>query len=113
VALSDDDHHCFIEIGECIELTTLDLQHNELVDVPDSFGKLTSLVRLGLRYNKLASLPTTLACCHRLEEFIIEGNQLTSLPVCEFNCFNISFLFLLGWNPLVTAKSQNNQFESK
>lgn len=37
------------EIGNCVMLSSLDLQHNELLDIPDSIGNLTSLTRLGLR----------------------------------------------------------------
>lgn len=39
----------FIEIGNCVQLTTLDVHHNELVDIPASIGNLTNLTRLGLR----------------------------------------------------------------
>lgn len=31
-------------------LNSLDLQHNELLDIPESIGNLKSLSRLGLRY---------------------------------------------------------------
>ena len=34
-------------------LSSLDLQHNELLDIPDSIGNLMSLTRLGLRYVRL------------------------------------------------------------
>lgn len=42
------------EIGNCAQLTTLDVQHNELVDIPDTIGNLKNLSRLGLRYVELA-----------------------------------------------------------
>lgn len=38
-----------IEIGNCVQLTTLDVQHNELVDIPETIGNLKNLTRLGLR----------------------------------------------------------------
>lgn len=38
-----------LEIGNCIQLSTLDLQHNELIDIPESIGNLKALTRLGLR----------------------------------------------------------------
>ncbi len=37
------------EIGKCVQLQSLDLQHNELLDIPESIGNLKSLNRLGLR----------------------------------------------------------------
>jgi len=38
------------EIGRCVQLNSLDLQHNELLDIPDSIGNLAALTRFGLRY---------------------------------------------------------------
>ena len=37
------------EIGNCVQLSSLDLQHNELLDLPESIGNLKSLNRLGLK----------------------------------------------------------------
>jgi leucine-rich repeat protein SHOC2 len=37
------------EIGTCRQLSSVDLQHNKLLDLPESIGQLTCLVRLGLR----------------------------------------------------------------
>ena len=70
------------ELGACSELVHLDVQHNELVSLPETLGQLRKLSRLGLRYNKLQSLPATLAECVKFEEFIVESNHLTQLPVC-------------------------------
>ena len=39
----------FTDIGKCVKLNSLDLQHNELLDIPDSIGNLTELARLGLK----------------------------------------------------------------
>lgn len=74
----------FSEIGECSELTQLDLQHNDLVSLPETMSNLKNLIRLGIRYNKLRHLPSGMAFCHKLEEFIVESNQLESLPVIHF-----------------------------
>jgi len=38
-----------VEIGRCVQLNSLDLQHNELLDIPDSIGNLAALTRFGLR----------------------------------------------------------------
>jgi leucine-rich repeat protein SHOC2 len=37
------------EIGQCFMLSTLDLQHNKLTNLPESIGNLKSLARLGLK----------------------------------------------------------------
>lgn len=71
----------FAEIGQCTELTQLDLQHNDLVSLPSTMGNLSNLIRLGIRYNKLRYLPPGMSNCHKLEEFIVESNQLEALPV--------------------------------
>ena len=39
----------FSEIGNCVNLSSLDLQHNELVDIPETIGNMKNLSRLGLR----------------------------------------------------------------
>lgn len=78
-----------LEIGNCLQLTQLDLQHNELQSLPDSMGDLSNLKRLGIRYNQLTELPISLSKCTHLDEFIIESNKLQSLPV--------NFLYLIKY----------------
>lgn len=39
------------EIGKCVLLNSLYLQHNELTVIPESVGNLRLLTRLGLRYS--------------------------------------------------------------
>ena len=43
---------CFVhaEIGNCVQMTSLDLQHNDIPEIPDTIGNLTEMTRLGLRY---------------------------------------------------------------
>ena len=60
---------------------TLDVQHNELVDLPETIGCLTCLKRLGIRYNRIREIPAELEKCSDLEEFNIEQNKLKTLPV--------------------------------
>ena len=68
-------------LGNCAQLTTLDLTHNELVDLPESIGNLKNLSRLLIRYNRLSAIPSSLANCSKLDEFNIEGNNVSQLPV--------------------------------
>ena len=80
----------FIVSGECRQLSSLDLQHNKLLDLPPEIGNLTQLSRLGLRFDKknlrkigslkiifrynqlhTGNIPKTLSNCVNLEEFNI------------------------------------------
>ena len=69
------------DIGECAQLSFLQLQHNELTELPSTVGQLSHLKRLGLQYNKLSDLPAELCQCSELTEIGLESNTLTSLPV--------------------------------
>lgn len=40
----------FSEIGNCVQMNSLDFAHNELIDLPASIGNLRAMTRLGLRY---------------------------------------------------------------
>ena len=40
----------FIEIGNCVHMTSLDLQHNDIAELPETIGNLKCMARLGLRY---------------------------------------------------------------
>lgn len=37
------------EIGNCVQMTSLDLQHNDIPEIPDTIGNLMEMTRLGLR----------------------------------------------------------------
>lgn len=63
----------------CKNLSALDLQHNDLLDIPETIGNLVNLARLGLRYNRLTVIPQSLKNCINMEEFNIEGNSVSEL----------------------------------
>ena len=63
----------------CKNLSALDLQHNDLLDIPETIGNLVNLARLGLRYNRLTVIPQSLKNCVNMEEFNIEGNSVSEL----------------------------------
>lgn len=42
--------YLIIDIGNCVHMTSLDLQHNDIAELPDTIGNLKSMSRLGLRY---------------------------------------------------------------
>ena len=83
---SPDVFIVLVEIGNCVQMNSLDLQHNELLDIPESIGNLKSLTRLGLRYNRLTSVPKSLSNCVNMDEFNVEGNNISQLPVCALYC---------------------------
>ena len=74
----------YVEIGNCSQLAFLQLQHNELTELPATVGELKSLRRLGLQYNKLSELPPSLCQCIELNEIGLEYNTLTSVPVSQY-----------------------------
>lgn len=74
-------HFSLLEIVKCCNLSHLQLQHNDLTELPLSLGDLKSLKRLGLQYNQLSELPASLCNCTELNEIGLESNTLTSLPV--------------------------------
>jgi Leucine-rich repeat (LRR) protein len=84
-------------LGNCAQLTTLDLTHNELVDLPELIGNLKNLSRLLIRYNRLSAIPSSLANCSKLDEFNIEGNNVSQLPVSYFFLFQIT-LYMLAFS---------------
>jgi hypothetical protein len=61
-------------------LTSLALDHNELSDLPASFGRLTGLQRLGLGRNRFTALPEAVTRLYRLTNLDLSGNCLDALP---------------------------------
>ncbi len=96
----------FLILGNCAQLTTLDLTHNELVDLPELIGNLKNLSRLLIRYNRLSAIPSSLANCSKLDEFNIEGNNVSQLPVC------LEYFFFQSFNLLVSLGRTFIKFNS-
>ena len=62
------------------KLLTLNLNHNMLSDLDDSFSQLSSLRELGLHQNRLCQLPLAICRLTRLRVLNIGYNQLEWLP---------------------------------
>ncbi len=61
-------------------LTRLTLHHNELEDVPESVCEITSLSSLDLSHNHIIQLPANLGNLRNLWEFPLDGLKLISPP---------------------------------
>jgi leucine-rich repeat protein SHOC2 len=68
--------------------------HNQLVNLPESFGSLQKLTHLYLGHNHLASLPNWLGNLSSLTHLYLDYNCLTSLPENLVNLSNLTHLDL-------------------
>ncbi len=79
-------------IGNLINLTVLDFQHNELKTLPDSIGTLTNLTYLELYDNQLTTLPESIGNLTNLTVLYLGGNAFTILPDSIGNLNNLTEL---------------------
>lgn len=80
-------------------LNHIDLSHNRLMELPDSFGLLFHLRIVILDHNQLRILPDSICNLRKLEKVDLSYNRLTELPsdlgnLCELQKLNV------GWNRL-------------
>ena len=75
-------------------LTELDLDNNQLEDLPAEIGNLTNLTELYLRNNQLKDLPAEIGNLTNLTLLILESNQLKDLPAEIVNLTNLTRLDL-------------------
>ncbi len=69
------------QIGELLNLQTLNLWHNQLASLPPQIGELRNLQTLNLQRNQLTSLPPQIGELLNLQTLNLWGNPLTlSLP---------------------------------
>ena len=64
-----------------MNLRYLNLDNNELAEIPSSFAHLKSLHHLRLRRNQLVRLPSSLGHLSSLKTLSLEDNQLTESPL--------------------------------
>jgi Leucine-rich repeat (LRR) protein len=67
------------EIANLINLTYLDLTHNQIKIIPESIQKLTKLSVLKLTDNELTTLPNTIFQLTKLEKLYINKNRLVNI----------------------------------
>lgn len=71
------------------KLTSLVLNNNNMLALPDNLGDLTQLKHLSCTHNVLASLPETLGALGNLVELQVHDNNLKSLPPSIWMCGNL------------------------
>lgn len=80
------------EIGEVLQLTSLDLSNNEISDLPQEIFGLGNLTRLDLSKNSLSLIPAEIGQLKSLEYLDLSGNKLTYLPDSIFQLTNLKEL---------------------
>lgn len=68
------------EIGECINLVTLETHKNYISTISTYIGKLTKLKTLSLHSNQLTELPTEIGCLNNLSYLSLHFNAINHLP---------------------------------
>ncbi|MFX1294329.1 MAG: leucine-rich repeat domain-containing protein [Promethearchaeota archaeon] len=86
-------------IGKLKDLEHLDLFHNQLRTLPESFKLLRNLKELHLGRNYFNNFPNPLTNLKKLELLLLDNNQLQSVPLTLGNLINLKELHL-GINQL-------------
>ena len=88
------------ELYKLSELTTLDLSHNKLSEMPDALGCAGSLIVLSLSHNRIRMMPpAVLIHLTELEHLDLSHNQIAVLPPQLRHLAKLQTLVLSG-NPL-------------
>jgi len=95
IGVSDLPH----EIGNLINLASLDLSMNQLMSLPIEIGKLTKLTKLDLSENLLVSLPVEMEKLGNLNWLNFTNNQITTL-IPEIGKLSLLKFLYLGNNQL-------------
>jgi hypothetical protein len=90
---------CPTEIGNLKNLNCLCLNSNKLTSIPVEIGNLKNLETLELSNNKLTSIPSELGNLKKLQTLLLCWNKLTYIPTELSNLENLICLFVIG-NPL-------------
>ncbi|CAH3187991.1 unnamed protein product, partial [Porites lobata] len=86
------------EIGDLRELRELWVSHNQLAGLPTSVQRLTKLERLYLDGNNLTELPAEIGDLRELRELWVSHNQLAGLPTSVQRLTKLERLYLGGNN---------------
>ena len=81
-------------IEEILNLELLNLNNNQLIEVPKEIFTLTNLQELYLSSNKLTEVPKEIGNLTNLQELYLSNNQLTEVPKEIGNLINLQILYL-------------------
>ena len=81
-------------LENCLDLKTLDLYGNYLVEFPQSILKLTNLESLRLRWNKIYQIPEEFSQLENLKYLDLGSNKLTEFPTAIFTLLKLETLNL-------------------
>lgn len=81
-------------VDEILNLTALNLSHNQLHELPPEIFELTNLVYLALSHNQLRKLPAGLSNLFNLQTLVLDNNQLQEIPTEILGVTNLQHLFL-------------------
>jgi len=83
-----------------LNLCDLQLQNNQLTDLPNHFGFLINLTKLDLSSNKLESLPESMSGLSKLTELNLSSNLLRSLDPLDLNRLEMLRMIILNHNQI-------------
>lgn len=89
-----------------LELTTLNLMDNKLIELTDNIYKLTNLTELILFNNNLIELPNGISSLTNLTKLYLNKNQLVELPKEISSLTNLTNLSLLENTDLILSLEQ-------
>ncbi|OQR99413.1 hypothetical protein THRCLA_06532 [Thraustotheca clavata] len=69
------------QIANLVLLRVLNLSYNRLQTLPDEIGSCAQLLHLYVQHNYLKSLPRSIQSCKRLETMDLSDNNLKTLPI--------------------------------
>ena len=85
------------EIGHCRQITSLDLAHNDLIELPRTIGNLKAITRLGLRYHFVLHFCQLFLMLHYLRMLLfprrymlVQSQQQLKHQKKELNVFTIN-----------------------
>ncbi|KAK6472711.1 malignant fibrous histiocytoma-amplified sequence 1-like protein [Huso huso] len=84
-----------VEIAQLVQLETLYLNQNKIQTIPDGiFNQLQQLKFLKLSTNHLSKIPSDLGCCKSLQYLNLSHNSLKDLPEVVLELQNLKELFV-------------------
>ena len=82
------------EIGNLINLTSLNLSNNKLINLPSETNKLSKLQSLNLYHNRFHKFPAEVTKLSNLQQLHLDDNRIRSLPVTIKNLIKLEQLWL-------------------